>query len=149
MDTSYSPAPGEPTIQCVGRYGKSCGLPSTVTGTVGGITPENHWNQRTTLSIGDVDLSYRWRHISGSVVDSGHTGDPSDRIGNFDYIDLAGVWHVTDQTQFTLSINNVAEREAPFVVTQTGSTVFNSGNTYPSTYDVLGRVISLGVSARF
>jgi iron complex outermembrane receptor protein len=43
----------------------------------------------------------------------------------------------------------VTDEEAPFVETETGSTPFNSGNTYPSTYDVLGRVFTVGATVKF
>ena len=46
-------------------------------------------------------------------------------------------------------MNNVTNKKAPEVDTETGSTVFNSGNTYPSTYDVLGRIFEIGVTTKF
>jgi outer membrane receptor protein involved in Fe transport len=152
MDASYIPAPGGATVDCVGHYGKQCGLPSTVSGSTGGPTPENRFNQRTTWTFGDFDVSYIWRYLSGSDVDptqAASTDPVSASIPAYNYLDLAGSWQVTDWAKVKFSVTNVTDEEAPFVVTETGSTTFNSGNTYPSTYDVLGRVFTVGVTAKF
>ena len=160
LDASYVPAPGGATVDCVGHYGKQCGLPSTVSGSTGGPTPRDHFVQRTTWNFGDFDVSAIWRYISGSEVDADagteldhprafRTTGESARIPDYNYLDLAGSWQVNDWAKLRLSITNVTDEEAPFVETETGSTPFNSGNTYPSTYDVLGRVFTVGVTTKF
>lgn len=160
MDASYMPSPGAARVDCVGHYGKQCGLPSTVSGSTGGPTPENHFVQRTTWSFGDFDVSYLWRYIGGSDVDPSQgpnstipaafrTTGESASIPDYNYIDLAASWQVTDWAKLKFGITNVTDEEAPFVETETGSTPYNSGNTYPSTYDVLGRVFTVGLTTRF
>jgi outer membrane receptor protein involved in Fe transport len=152
LDSSYIPAPGGASVNCVAHYGKQCGLPSTVTGTTGGPTPENHFLQRTTWSYGDFDVSYIWRYLSGSTVDptqAASTDPISASISDYNYLDLAGSWQITDWAKVKIAITNVTDEEAPFVVTETGTTTGNSGNTYPSTYDVLGRVFTVGLTAKF
>lgn len=159
LDLGYEPSDGAGTIDCLGHYGKLCGLPSTVSGSTGGPEPENRWVQRTVWTLGDFDLSYRWRHLDSTTVDprtaadailAGSPIDPvSAEIPAYDYIDLAGAWQATDFLRINLAVTNVTDEEAPFVATETGSTTFNSGNTYPATYDVLGRVFSVGISAKF
>jgi outer membrane receptor protein involved in Fe transport len=158
LDSSYIPAPGGATVECVGHYGKQCGLPSTVSGSTGGPTPENHFVQRTTWTLGDfwglgaVDVSYIWRYLSGSDVDPTQAADTdpvSASIDAYNYLDLAASWQVTDWAKLKFSVTNITDEEAPFVVTETGSTTANSGNTYPSMYDVLGRVFTIGVTTKF
>jgi len=152
MDSSYVPAAGAARVDCVGHYGKQCGLPSTATATTGGPTPEHHFVQRTTWSFGDWDVSYLWRYIGDVSVDPAQAADTdpaSASIDAFNYIDLAAAWQVTDWARLKFSVTNVFGEEAPFVQTETGSTPFNSGNTYPSTYDVLGRVFTVGVTTKF
>ncbi len=152
LDSSYIPSPGGSTVSCEGHYGKQCGLPSTVSGSTGGPTPEDHWVQRTTWSWGSFDVSYMWRHLSGSTVDptqAAATDPVSAKIPSTDYLDLAGSWQINDILKLKLAVTNVTDEEAPFVVTETGSTPFNSGNTYPSTYDPLGRIFQLGLTAKF
>lgn len=157
LDTSYSPSGGL-VVDCLGYYGKTCGLPSTVSASVGGPVSEDRWVQRTTWTLGDWDLSYRWRHISGVEIDPLTSSfneitdvlDPDSlSIDDYDYIDLAAAWQVNDILRLSANVTNVFDEEAPFVATETGPTVWNSGNTYPSTYDVLGRVFTLGATARF
>ncbi|MDP3738226.1 MAG: TonB-dependent receptor [Hyphomonadaceae bacterium] len=152
IDASYIPGPGAASVDCVAHYGKQCGLPSTVSGSTGGPTPEDRFNQRTTWTFGNFDVSYIWRYLSGSTVDPTQAADTaaaSASIPDYNYIDLAGSWQITDWAKLKLSITNVTDEEAPFVQTETGSTPYNSGNTYPSTYDVLGRVFTVGLSAKF
>jgi outer membrane receptor protein involved in Fe transport len=152
MDSSYLPSPDAPRVDCVAHYGKQCGLPSTVSGSTGGPTPEHRFLQRTTWTFGNFDVSYIWRYLSESTVDPTQAADTdpiSASIPDYNYLDLAGSWQITDWAKLKLSITNITDEEAPFVVTETGSTTFNSGNTYPSTYDVLGRVFTVGVTTKF
>ncbi len=152
LDSSYVPSPGGATVDCVGHYGKQCGLPSTVSGSTGGPTSENRFVQRTTWNFGDFDMSYLWRYLSSTSVDpsqAASTASPSDKIPAYNYIDLAGSWQVTEWAKLKFGVTNIFNKEAPFVVTETGSTPYNSGNTYPSTYDVLGRVFTVGVTTKF
>ena len=161
LATEYTPS--DTSVDCLGLYGKVCGLPSTISASVGGPVAEDRFVQRTTLSLGNWDLSYRWRYISGVDLDpytraglpiSDLSPDPAalaaaQQIDAYNYIDLAAQWQATEQVRVNLSITNVTDEDAPFIVTGVGPTTFNSGNTYPSTYDVLGRVFTIGVQAKF
>ncbi|TPW07750.1 MAG: TonB-dependent receptor plug domain protein [Alphaproteobacteria bacterium] len=151
FDADYKPSPSSATISCAGKYGQVCGLPSTATGSVGGPNPEDRWVQRTTWSVGPFDLSYRWRHLSEVTLDAGTGGilDRFSKIEAYDYVDLAFGWDVTKALQLNASVSNVLDKDPPLIGNDTGSTTFNSGNTYPGTYDVLGRVFTVGATARF
>lgn len=151
MEQNYKPSPSSAVVACEGRYGQSCGLPSTATSSVGGPVPEYKWVQRTTWTIGPFDLSYRWRHLSGVTLDSQTTGilPAFQSIDAYDYVDLAFAWDVNDIFRLNAGVTNVLDKDPPVIGNDTGSTTFNSGNTYPGTYDVLGRVFSVGVSAKF
>jgi outer membrane receptor protein involved in Fe transport len=97
-------------------------------------------------------VSYFWRYLSESTVDPTQAADTdpqSASIDAYNYIDLAASWQITDWAKLKFGVTNVTDEEAPFVATETGSTPYNSGNTYPSTYDVLGRVFTVGVTTRF
>jgi hypothetical protein len=48
-----------------------------------------------------------------------------------------------------LSILNATDDLAPNVGQTIGGTSNNSGNTYPQSYDMIGRFLSLGVEMRF
>jgi iron complex outermembrane recepter protein len=69
------------------------------------------------------------------------------RIRSYDYFDLTTRFHITDNLDLTLSAFNVLNTKPPVLGAQAGSTAFNSGNTYPSTYDAVGR--SYSATARF
>ena len=61
------------------------------------------------------------------------------------YIDLAGVWRVTENAKIYAGINNLTDREPPIVGTSGG----DNGNTYPGLYDALGRYLFMGVGMEF
>jgi outer membrane receptor protein involved in Fe transport len=48
-----------------------------------------------------------------------------------------------------LTIDNVTDEAPPEVGNDIGPTAWNSGNTYPTVYDALGRTYSLGVTLKF
>ena len=55
----FQATPTSDNRECVGFYSANCGFPA------GGLLPKYTWNQRTTLSLGKLDLSVLWRHLSG------------------------------------------------------------------------------------
>jgi outer membrane receptor protein involved in Fe transport len=158
------------TISCVGLYGPNCGSPGSAgpSSAPGSIQPEFSWNQRTTLTFDNVDVSLLWRHISavraedgivfykgvlqgrftvpgaldGTKVDFGH-------IPAFDYFDLSTRIGVGDNLDLTLTVQNLFDKKPPIVGSTIGTTSFNSGNTYPSTYDSLGRRFAIGARLKF
>ncbi|MEH3157920.1 MAG: TonB-dependent receptor [Sphingomonas taxi] len=152
---------------CVGYYSVNCAS----------IQPEFQWNQRTSLSFGPGTLSLLWRHI-GAVQYEGQASDfaargftatnrnlysgavtgPSplagktynfNRIGAYNYFDLSAQFEVNENLTLTFSGRNIGNKQPPLVGSSAGSTAYNSGNTYPSTYDVLGRTYSVSGKLRF
>ena len=49
----------------------------------------------------------------------------------------------------TASVANVFDEDPPIIGNETGTTSYNSGNTFPSNYDTLGRVYALGINVKF
>ncbi len=47
------------------------------------------------------------------------------------------------------SVLNLFDNKPPVVGSDIGSTAFNSGNTYPSTYDPLGRRFAIQANLKF
>ncbi|WP_299191416.1 TonB-dependent receptor [uncultured Erythrobacter sp.] len=141
---------------CVGFYSVNCGS----------IQPEFVISQRSTLSFDDfVRLSLRWRYLSGTEQepdDIANGNGPafqgtSPLFGEVDfqnisaehYFDLTGQWDVMENVLFTLTVTNLFDNSPAVVGNNIGSTAFNSGNTYPSTYDAIGRRYSAGVRFSF
>jgi outer membrane receptor protein involved in Fe transport len=157
--------------ECVGKYSSSCGSPGSAgpNSSPGSLQPKYSWNQRTTLTFGDVDVSLLWRHVSKMRAEDGVVayagvlpGRPTANVGaldgttvNFgripahDLFDLAVHFNVSENFDMTLTAINIFDKNPPIVGSTIGSTSFNSGNTYPSTYDALGRRFAVGGRLKF
>jgi iron complex outermembrane receptor protein len=152
--------------ECVGLYGPDCGSPASAgpSGTPGSIQPKYSWNQRTTLTFGPVDVSLLWRYISAVNVEPGRaktfngtitTGALAGQSFNFghisayNYFDLSTRVGVSDNFDLTLTVTNLLDKKPPVVGSTIGTTAYNSGNTYPSTYDALGRRFAVGARLKF
>ena len=70
-------------------------------------------------------------------------------IPAFDYFDLSTRFSITDHYELTLSAFNIFNKQAPIVGNQAGTTFADSGNTFPSTYDALGRRYAATVRLKF
>ena len=70
-------------------------------------------------------------------------------IGAEHYFDLTGRWNITDNVTFTVTVQNLLDNQPKVVGNTIGSTTFNSGNVFPSTYDALGRRYAASVKLKF
>ncbi len=134
------------TLNCLGLYGSSCG---DQTGTP---TNKTKWSQRTTWNMGTFAVGYNWRHLSAVSLDPNETDgifEPYKKIKSFDYIDLSANWDVTKNFRVALAINNAADKKPPIVGTGLASSGLNSGNTFPQTYDTIGRFYSFSARLKF
>jgi iron complex outermembrane receptor protein len=155
--------------ECVGFYSANCGFPA------GGLQPKYSWNQRTTLSLGRADLSLLWRHLdkmryepglpplfSGTIASTPSTSVFFNDPGNFNgktvdfnkipavnYFDFATRFNVNEHFDLTLTVTNIFDKKPPIVGNTAGTTSQNSGNTFPSTYDPLGRRFAAGARIKF
>ena len=130
---------------CKGMFSAACG------GNFGSPLPENRWIQRSLWEIGDFEFSYLWRHLGEveSSIDPAAIFPAFRTIEAFDYIDLNAAWQVNDNARLMISVTNVTEQDPPVVGNEAGDTANNSGNTFPSFYDPLGRVWAVGFNVRF
>ena len=146
--------------QCAGYYSANCGS----------IQPHFQTSLRNTFTIGPVDLSILWRYIAPE------NQEPSDAIANapafvgnlpsgigslsgqsvnfghipaYNYFDATTRFTVQKNLVFTIAVLNVFNKAPPLVGWTIGSTAYNSGNTYPSTYDALGRRIAVNAKVTF
>lgn len=145
-------AAGSLNRECVGYYSVNCSF-------TGSIQPELQFSQRTTLSFDDFDLSLLWRWIDAVEFEPAQIaadGGPANtvqeefrRIGAEHYFDLTGRWNITDNVTFTVTVQNLLDNQPKVVGNTIGSTTYNSGNTFPSTYDALGRRYAAAVKLKF
>jgi iron complex outermembrane receptor protein len=135
----FQASPNGINRECTGFYSVNCES----------IQPEFMATNRVTLQSNvldrNVDVSLLWRYLAEMEVEPG-AGTFQPQFTSMDaanYFDLTVRGDITDEFQFTLGILNIADREPDFVGSNIGSTAFNTGNVYPSTYDPLGRRYSL------
>jgi len=142
---------------CIGYISANCGS----------LQPKFQWSQRTTLGFDSFDVSLLWRHIdkfrqepqsvlegaaplafvgtdavTGKQVNYGY-------IKPFDYFDLSTRIAVMENLSLTITAQNIGNRKPPIVGSNIGSTAYNSGNTFPSTYDALGRRYAVTARVKF
>ena len=154
--STFQSTPTDINRDCVGIYSINCGS----------LQPEFQWSMRTTLVFDAVDVSLLWRHIDGFEYEFFNDGDPTNdffvgtpvgytsnedfnTIGSYDYFDVTTRFQVTENLSVTLSVQNLFDKEPPIVGSDAGPTAFNSGNTFPSTYDTLGRRYAASAKLRF
>lgn len=131
---------------CDGSFGPTCGEP----------IPEYRGVTRITWDLGDYSLSLRHRYMSSVIIDrhmlpkrAGTTAPALDslvypKLSSQQYVDLSFTAELVDNIQLYGGVNNVLDNDPPVV----GSAQVRA-NTYPATYDVLGREYFVGINARF
>jgi outer membrane receptor protein involved in Fe transport len=147
-----TPYRSAPNFDCAGLFGNTC--------LNGSVNPRWRHNLRVTWETPwNAQLSAQWRFI-------GHTGfdnnspqallqnaeegffDPLlTHIPSYSYLDLSGIWAVSRNVQVRVVVNNVLDKDPPFVP-QEVSGAAGGLNTFP-VYDVLGRDISVALRAVF
>jgi iron complex outermembrane recepter protein len=144
-----------PVYDCAGYYGPTCAT----------VAPE--WRHRARLSLkmkNGIGLSFGWRYFGAVDIEyknpsttlAGPFYTFDERIGSQSYFDFGINAKVGRHFSWQLGVNNILDKEPPLTHSGSGafgqgncaSTVCN-GNTYPGTYDGLGRYIYTGVTLDF
>jgi len=149
-----APYRSAPPFDCAGLFGSTC--------LNGSVSPTWRHNLRVTWETPwGVQLSTQWRFIGRTSFDNNSTAsllqyqeegsfDPVlTHIPSYSYLDLSAIWAVTPHVQFRAGVNNLLDKDPPFlpntdISTATSGTI----NTFP-VYDVVGRDIFLAVRAMF
>lgn len=140
---------------CTGYYGPTCA----------GVYPEWRHRARLTLNMKNgLGVSMAWRYFGAVDIEysnpsatlAGNYYDADAHIGAQSYFDLALTAKVGRSFSWQLGVNNILDRQPP--LTHSGSARFGqgncasvvcNGNTYPGTWDALGRYIYTGVTLDF
>ena len=165
-DSKFQATPTTINRDCVGFYSPNCVS----------IQPKYQFSQRTTLGFGDVDVSLLWRFLdsvqyepaqfaddlAAALADPVGCPDPNGadpggclmepafrNIDSYNYFDMSVRFNVIENVTLTFSVENLTDKKPPLVGANAGTTAFNSGNTYPSTYDALGRKFAASARVRF
>ena len=134
-------SPTTDVIDCLGFFGNDCQP-----------TPELRFNVRGTWMTGPFTASVQWRYLGEVDIQEGQrdsTFDDFESIDAYNYIDFTGGYDINDTLALTVNVRNVFDEDPPIVGNQAGSTARNFGNTFPSTYETLGRTITVGARASF
>jgi outer membrane receptor protein involved in Fe transport len=151
------PVSGLGSYDCAGLYGLTCGVPSP------------KWRHRlrvTWATPWDVDFSANWRFLSGTHLD-GNTANPllhsnycsapgvtcadvaDNSINSYWYLDLAADWNVRTGVDLHAGVNNVFDRLPPTLTTNALPTGVGNDNTFPGTYDAMGRSFFIGATIKY
>jgi iron complex outermembrane receptor protein len=141
--------------ECIGQYSVNCGS----------IQPEWQHNLRGTLDFGPANVSLLWRYIAGvdyerilaprfngAITGFGPLVGQTynfNKISAFSYFDLSTGFKIMDNITLDMLVANLFDKKPPIVGSTLGTTGQNSGNTYPSTYDALGRRYQVTLGVRF
>ena len=128
-------------VDCKGIYGTSCDP-----------VPEYRHTLRFQWVRDDIDASFLWRHIGEMDAQSNEAGNlfsAFQSVDAQDYFDLSVGYNYQDWGRISLLVTNIANEDPPILGNNTGSTAFNSGNTFPSLFDTLGRTYSVNLKLTF
>ena len=145
----FRPDASNPTneFECAGFFGGNCGEP----------TPEFKWTSRASFIDGPITTSLRWRHLDGVEQE----GNPAESIDSYDLLDLAFSFAASERFVLNFGVNNLFDTLPTTPILDAGLNVTNDvnslllgfeqeqANTYPSTFDVLGRDFFISASYRF
>lgn len=136
LKSNAIPDPITGLVECAGLYAGRCGEP----------TQNYKHTMQTSWIYGALTTSLRWRLIGGTSAEPG-TGvsDLSDNIGLFNYLDVTMRYAVNENLDLSVGVQNILGKDVPLL----GSTVSEQANTYPATYDTLGRQLFFGASLKF
>ncbi len=135
------------TYNCAGYYGVTCGNP----------LPKWRHKARATLTSGGVSTSITWRYYGPVNVDYSNPSPTiaapysafGSHIGQQSYFDLAIEGRVTHNLIVRAGINNLFDVNPPLAATAECAGTVCNGNTYPGTYDALGRYFHASATLQF
>jgi iron complex outermembrane receptor protein len=131
----FSAFPGS-DVECAGFYGGSCG------------TPNPKWRHKLRVGLtmpNGMGVSAQWRYFgSTDLFDRKESSPPADlHLSSISYFDLAFTARMAQKLNLRLGVNNIFDKDPP--LTELGA----NGNTYPQTYDAMGRYMFAGFTVDF
>ena len=160
INLGVEPLTGGPAYDCAGYFGTTCGAPNAKWRHVFNTTWATPWS--------GFDLTARWRFLSGSDSEqispnpqlAGPNLPLTQHIKPYNYFDLSADVALYKMFRLQLGVNNVLDKDPPIIassgggfasdcptITPNGSSC--NGNTFPGTFDSLGRFFFARVTAQF
>lgn len=152
-----------PAYDCAGLYGPTC----SKGGTTDSGAPLPKWRHKARMTFqmdNGIGISLQWRYVgkvkAETLVDNislagSRLFDPGLHIKAQNYFDLASTFAIGDHFNFRIGVNNLLDKEPPLVTSGGGGgsnlcpTGPCNGNTYPATWDALGRYLYAGITLDF
>jgi outer membrane receptor protein involved in Fe transport len=149
-----------PTYDCAGYYGTVC---SGNTVASSSAMPQWRHKMRATLQTPfGLGVSLNWRMV-GKVAFEANSNDTAlagsnaargqlgSQVSAQHYFDLAATYSLWDMVNLRAGVNNIFDKSPPIIPTGSGScpSAACTGNTYPQTWDYLGRFLYLGATVDF
>ena len=105
---------------------------------------KNQFTVTAGYSTGPISISYKFKYLGAVTASSGAYNIPA-----YTYSDVHVAWTLGDakKFQFYVGSNNFFNKQPPFIAS--GNSQFPGTNTVADTYDVFGRMLYAGVSAKF
>ena len=94
-----------------------------------------------------LGVSTRWRHFS-RVTSVTAAGPAEEHLNTRDYFDLTLTARLAQRLNLRIGANNIFDKDPPLAGGNVAQ-VFGNGNTYPQTYDALGRYLFAGFTVDF
>jgi iron complex outermembrane receptor protein len=160
INLGTQPLTDGPAYDCAGYFGTTCGAPNAKWRHVFNTTWATPWS--------GFDLTARWRFLSGAdsqqISQNSQLAGPNlpltQHIKPYNYFDLSADISLYKMFKFQVGVNNVLDKDPPIIasggggfasdcptITALGSSC--NGNTFPGTYDALGRFFFARVTAQF
>jgi iron complex outermembrane recepter protein len=155
---------GSSAYDCAGFYGPTC---SSIPAGSGG--PDFKWRHDMTVTwetpFQPLSVTVGWRFLDSVQLESlssnpnlkkpgsvaaGTISNTDAHLPSISYLDTSFGYHVTDNIQVRLGVNNLLDKDPPVVgASNLPSPPIGNGNTMPGTYDWGGRFVFGELSAQF
>jgi len=156
------PLTNGPTYDCVGYFGGICGASDPSWRHVMNVTWATPWD--------GADIGLRWRYIGSAAAEqtssnpqlAGNALPFTSHISAYNWIDLQGSLALGKIVRMQLGINNILDKDPPIVNSNGGGYASEcpniatgpsgsscNGNTWPGTYDAMGRYVFVHLTAQF
>jgi outer membrane receptor protein involved in Fe transport len=140
---------------CAGHYGDACSFPDGGTGPQGAPMPRWKHIVSATYKNGPFSFYAAWRFLSAVTEDpvdvAANASDPLAvyRVPSYSYFDTTAGFDVGENYKLRLGVKNIFNIDPPIVGGNSASAGVNSGNTFPTVYDPLGRTFFFNLTVKY
>jgi outer membrane receptor protein involved in Fe transport len=137
MSQTFKNGAAASSVDCTGRFGAACAL-----GGVSRVLPEYRHRVNAAWTDGPLTVRGTWRVI-GEAEDASPTVFRVEKVETQHYFDLAASYDVNPSVRVIAGVENLFDEEPPIL----GGNAADA-NTFPATYDVIGRRLGVSVTLR-